>query len=144
MKKSLQLFSIAAMTVMLSSNAAYARNNSSLSHGEAQLKAGHNQEAIADFTKAIDQTPKLSPAKLATAHIKRGIAERALGKTEAANLDFKKAIELDPTPVDAKAFKNRGLAKSALGDSEGAKSDFKMAASLGDNSSTEWINNTNG
>jgi len=144
MKKYLNFLSIAVMTVILSSNAAYANHNIFLRNGEAELKAGHNKEAIADFTKAIEQTPKLSPAELAKAYINRGIAERALGKTDAATSDFKKAIELDPTPIDANAFKNRGFAKSALGDNVGANSDFKMAVSLGDSSATKWISDNKG
>ena len=141
MKNLFRFISIAVMAVILSSNAAYAQNNTCLAQGESNLNAGKNKEAIAEFTKAIEQNQKLAPADLSKAYINRGIAYRATGETEAANMDFIKAIEIDPTPIDAVAFSNRGLAKSAIGDTQGAKSDFKKAASLGDISATLWLKN---
>ena len=133
---------MAIITAMLSSNAAYARSSDiSLASGEAKLKSGKTEEAIADFTVAIEQSPKLPATELAQAYLDRGLAKQAIGESEAANADFKQVIETDPTPSDAKAYANRGLAKSALGDSIGAKSDFNWAATLGDNSAQIWIRN---
>jgi tetratricopeptide (TPR) repeat protein len=144
MKHSFRFIQIAIITVVLASNTAYAINNSFLSSGEAKLKSGNNKEAIADFTKAIEHNPKHAKSDLSQAYCHRGIAERAIGEIEAANSDFKKAIELDPTPKDAIAFTNRGIAKSALGDINGAKSDFKMADSLSDDSTQDGVNANKG
>ena len=144
MKNSFRFLSIAAMNIMLASNVVYAHNIPTLTAGEAQLKAGKNKEAIASFTKAIEGTPKPGSDDLSNAYYHRGVAERALGQTEAANADFRKSIEVDPTPVDAQGYKNRGFAKSALGDTEGAKADFIKAGSFGDNSVDEEIKNNNG
>jgi tetratricopeptide (TPR) repeat protein len=124
MKNSFRFLSIAAMNVMIASNVVYAHNIPSLITGEAQLKAGSD-----DLSKA---------------YYSRGVAELALGATEAAKADFSKSIEVDPTPVDAQGFKQRGLAKSALGDIQGAKSDFTKAGSFGDTSVDEEINKNNG
>ena len=144
MKNSFRFLSLAAMNVMLASNVVFAHNIPSLITGEAQLKAGQHKEAIANFTTAIETTPKPGSDDLAKAYYNRGAAELALGATEAANADFKKSIEVDPTPVDAQGFKNRGLAKSALGDTQGAKADFIMAGSFGGNSVEEDVQNSNG
>ena len=144
MKNSFRFLSIAAMNVMIASNVVYAHNIPSLITGEAQLKAGQNKEAIANFTKAIENTPKPGSDDLSKAYYSRGVAELALGATEAAKADFSKSIEVDPTPVDAQGFKQRGLAKSALGDIQGAKSDFTKAGSFGDTSVDEEINKNNG
>ncbi|MCX6177791.1 MAG: tetratricopeptide repeat protein [Chlorobiales bacterium] len=141
MKEPIRFLSIAAFNVMLANSAVYAHNIPALINGETQLKAGHNKEAIREFTKAIQHNPKLAPDDLSKAYFNRGVAENAIGKTDAAQSDFKKAIEVDPTPLDAQAYKNRGLAKSALGDTDGARSDFKMAVSLGDNSTQELLEN---
>jgi tetratricopeptide (TPR) repeat protein len=144
MKNSFRFIQIAVITVMLASNSAYAIKNSFLSNGEAKLKSGHNKEAIADFTKAIEHNPKHAKSDLSKAYCHRGIAERAIGEIGAADSDFQKAIELDPTPKDAMAFNNRGIAKSALGDINGAKSDFQMANSLRDDSTQDEILTNNG
>ncbi len=144
MKKPFLFLSIAAMNVMLASNVVYAHNNPVLSTAEAQLKAGQYQEAIENFTKAIENTPKLASDDLSKAYYNRGVSELAFGSTESAKADFRKSIEADPTPVDAQAFKIRGLAKSALGDTQGAQSDFKRAGISGDSSVEKEINKNNG
>jgi tetratricopeptide (TPR) repeat protein len=144
MKNSIRFIRITVMAVMLASNAAYAKSNSSLSSAEAKLASGRNKDAIADFTRAIEHNPNHSKSDLAQAYNHRGLAEQAIGDVETANSDFRKAIELDPTPKDAIAYTNRGIAKSAIGDLDGATSDFKMAFSLSDNASDESINLNNG
>ncbi|MCX6179743.1 MAG: hypothetical protein NT163_10350 [Chlorobiales bacterium] len=142
MSKYLRFLLIAGITVMLVSIFSYTRftqSNGYLTSGEAKLKAGHNKEAIADLNKAIKHKPRLAEAELANAFFDRGFAKHALGKIESAKLDFRKAIAINPVPVNATAYRKRGLAKSALGDHEGARSDFKMALSLGDISARQLI-----
>ena len=142
MKCFFRMSSIAVMAVMLGSNVAHARfahNNRDLIIGKEMFSKGHNKEAIEHLTKAIEHKPKLAPAVLANAFFDRAIAERAVGKNYAAKADFRKSIDVDPTPINAIAYRKRGFAKTAIGDPEGAKSDFKMAVSLGDNSARKWI-----
>ncbi|MCX6179741.1 MAG: hypothetical protein NT163_10340 [Chlorobiales bacterium] len=142
MKSTFRIPGIAVITLLLFSNAAYARfahSNSDLSAGKAMLKSGHYKEAIASLTKAIANRPRLAPAVLANAFFDRAIAERALGKREAAKSDFRRSIDVDPTPINSIAYRKRGFAKSAVGDREGAQSDFKMAVSLGDNTAKKWV-----
>ncbi|TLU51887.1 MAG: tetratricopeptide repeat protein [Chlorobium sp.] len=129
MKHTLRFLIIAVMTLLFAGSAALAKDNGFSGSGK-----GLSKEAIAEFTRTIEHSQRQSKAELAKAYCQRGVAERALGDIEAAQADFRKAIELDPTPKDAVAYTNRGIAKSALGDIEGASSDFKMAAFLSDNS----------
>ena len=144
MKNSYRFLSIAALNVMLASNVVYAHNSPSMITGEAKLKAGKHKEAIASFTKAIESTPKLGSDDLASAYYHRGVAELAIGATEAAKADFRKSIDADPTPVDAEGYKNRGLAKKVLGDTQGAEADLKMAGAFGNASAQEEINPNKG
>jgi len=142
MKCSFRILSIAVITVILASNVTYARfahNNRDLIIGKDMFTKGHNKEAIEHLTRAIEHKPKLAPAVLANAFFDRAIAERAIGKNKAAKADFRKSIDVDPTPINGLAYRKRGFAKSAVGDPEGAKSDFKMAVSLGDISARKWI-----
>ena len=144
MKNSFRFLSIAALNVMLASNAVYAHNSPALSSGEVHLKAGQYQEAIENFTRGIESSPKLGSDDLSKAYYNRAVSELAFGATESAKADFRKSIEADPSPVDAQGFKIRGLAKSALGDSQGAKSDFKKAGLAVDSSLEKEINTNNG
>jgi tetratricopeptide (TPR) repeat protein len=142
MNKYVRFLFIAGIAVMLAGIFGYSsftHNNSYLTSGEAKLKAGQNKEALADLNKAIKHKPRLAESELANAFFDRGMAKHALGKIESAKLDFRKAIAINPMPVNATAYRKRGLAKSALGDHEGAKSDFKMAVSLGDISAGQLI-----
>ena len=59
--------------------------------GRFKYEAGHYQEAIADFDKAV----QLNLETLYT-YYKRGEAKAALGEHEAAIADFDKAIQLNP------------------------------------------------
>ena len=81
--------------------------------GKFKYDAGHYQEAIADFDKAV----QLNPETLYTYH-KRGEAKAALGEHEAAIADFDKAIQLDPEFADSYARKR---AVKTLKEKEAAK-----------------------
>ena len=83
--------------------------------GKVKYDAGHYQEAIANFDKAV----QLNPKTLYTYH-KRGEAKAALGEHEAAIADFDKALQLNPEHADSyarkravKAFKEKEAAKKA-------------------------------
>ncbi len=138
-----RFFLIAVISLSVFATAACSHQENYLSNGETKLKAGDNKDAIAIFTKAIKNRPKLATSDLAKAYFDRGIAKRALGKSEAAKVDFRKAVNIDPKPVNAEAYRTRGLAKSALGDARGAKSDFSVAASLGDSTARKLMKSSN-
>ena len=90
--------------------------------GKFKYEAGHYQEAIADFDKAV----QLNPETLYT-YYKRGEAKAALGEHEAAIADFDKAIQLDPEFADSYARKR---AVKALKEKEAAQADFDKAKEL--------------
>jgi len=85
--------------------------------------AGHPDQAISDFTKAIELNPKD-----AIAFNNRGVAHDSLGQHEQAISDYNKAIELNPKYADA--FYNRGIAHRNLGQHEQAISDYNKAIEL--------------
>ncbi len=144
MKKSFRFLSIAALNIMVATNAVYAHNSPALSSGEAQLKAGQYQEAIENFTKAIESSPKLGSDDMSKAYYNRAVSELAFGATESAKADFMKSIAADPTPVGAQGFKIRALAKTALGDIKGAQSDFKRAGVSGESAGEQEVSRNNG
>ena len=80
--------------------------------GKFKYKAGHYQEAIADFDKAV----QLNPETLYTYH-KRAEAKAALGEHEAAIADFDKVIQLNPA-FAAEVSYARKRAKKALKEKE--------------------------
>ena len=142
MRKISRFLFLPLVVVSLTGNAAYAGNHEAkyfLSNGEAKLNAGHYKEAIAVFTKAIDNEPKLSRSSLSEVYFKRGFAKSALGDNEGAKADYKISIELDRTPKDAEAYYNRGIAKKTIGDSEGAQADFRIAAMHGYNNAKKML-----
>ncbi len=128
---------------MLASNAAYANSGNSFNSGDAKFQSELNKTAIAHFTNVIEHSQNKAKSDLAKVYCNRALAEQAIGESEAANADFKKAIELDPTPKDAIAYTSRGIAKSAIGNIDGAAADFSKASLLSDNSSDQGIYSNN-
>ena len=84
--------------------------------GKVKYEAGHYQEAVVDFDKAV----QLNLESLHT-YYKRGVAKAILGEYEAAITDFDKAIQLNPEFAEAsylrkftvKALKQKGAIKKA-------------------------------
>lgn len=84
--------------------------------GKFKYEAGHYQEAVVDFDKAV----QLNLESLHT-YYKRGVAKAILGEYEAAITDFDKAIQLNPEFAEAsylrkftvKALKQKGAIKKA-------------------------------
>ena len=66
------------------------------------------EEAIQDFSKAIEFNPKYS-----NAFNNRGLAKSSIGKKLEAIEDFSKAIEF--SPLNADFYMNRGSTKNDLG-----------------------------
>lgn len=129
-----------------------------LQTGNTHFMAQRYAEAIAAYTRVIEQTPRearaykhrgMAQAKLgnmqqglkdltraieldpqdAVAYNQRGIAVFALGNTAAALKDFTRAIELQPQLLEA--YNNRGIVQRKLGDYRLASKDFEYAAQAG-------------
>ncbi len=110
-----QLSSIVLSTMY--ANAYYFRGNA-----YSDLKK--YEEALADYTEAIELDPKY-----VNAYDFRGNAYKAVGKNEEAIADYTKAIEL--APKDAINYSARGRAYKAVGKNEEAEADSAMAKALG-------------
>jgi len=105
--------------------------------GNAKSALGDKQGAIADYNQAIAINPKL-----AEAYNNRGFAKYNLGDKQVAIADYTQAITINPKL--ALAYTNRGNAKSDLGDNQGACVDYKKAISLGNQSTAQWLQSSDG
>lgn len=95
-----------------------------LDQGNDAYKQGNYDQAIHDFTKAIDINPNL-----AKAYDNRGAAYAKEGSLNRAIDDFTLAIANDPK--DVKAYKNRALGFSRLKEYDKAWLDVFMIEGLG-------------
>ena len=92
--------------------------------GGAYFKKGQYDQAIADYTKAIELDPKY-----AEAYKSRGFVYTSKGQHDQAIADCSKAIELDPKYVGA--YKNRGYAYYSKEKYDKAWEDVHKVQSLG-------------
>jgi tetratricopeptide (TPR) repeat protein len=125
-------------------------------HGTSKLNKNDLDGAIEDFTKAIELSSRLGPAKAdngsrfkndltteaeagnitvidpltANAYSNRGVARMRKGDFEGAIQDFGRAIRIRPN--QAEPYLNRCAAKRAIGDRMGALADADKAISLDD------------
>jgi lipoprotein NlpI len=116
---------VGVVLLMSSSQAAEPKTAEDLvTRGKTHFDKRKFDEAVADFTKAIDLDPKS-----AHAFLHRGIAlYQMLGKRDLAIADYTKAIDLDPKL--GLAFLHRGLALGPKGQWEEAVADFTKAIDL--------------
>ena len=106
-----------------------AYNNRGTAYGEL----GNYQQAIKDFTKAIELNPQY-----AMAYYNRGLTYgRNLGNYQQAIKDYTKAIQLNPQ--DAMAYYKRGLAYAKSGDAQKALENLKIAAKLGNRTAQDFL-----
>ncbi len=84
---------------------------------------GLYDQAIADFTRAIEINPWL-----AEAHVNRGIAYEKKGQIDQAIADYNKAIEINPGL--AESYHNRGVAYFNKGQHDQAIADFTRAIEI--------------
>jgi tetratricopeptide (TPR) repeat protein len=84
---------------------------------------GDNDQAIADYTKAIEAN-----LRYAAAYTARGIVHQIKGDNDAAIADYTKAIEIDPR--DANAYVGRGMVYRLKGDSDHAIADYTQAIEI--------------
>jgi tetratricopeptide (TPR) repeat protein len=80
-------------------------------------------DAIADFTRAIEQVPKFEEA-----YLKRGACYEILQDNGSAVADFTKVLEINPK--NAVAYYNRGLAYKDLNELNHSIVDFSKALEL--------------
>jgi tetratricopeptide (TPR) repeat protein len=123
-------------------------------HGTSKLTKNDLDGAINDFTKAIELSSRLGPAKnnnaskltnefttdaeaanvtvvdpfTAQVYCNRGIARMRKGDYDMAIQDFTHAIRIRPNLTEA--YLNRGAAKRAIGDPTGALADTEKALSF--------------
>jgi tetratricopeptide (TPR) repeat protein len=88
--------------------------------GNTYKNLGRYDEALADYTRAIERDPAY-----ALAYNNRGVTYADLGRSEEALADYTRAIELDP--ADATAYSNRGVTYKNLGRTEEALADYTRA-----------------
>ncbi|MHB8069932.1 MAG: tetratricopeptide repeat protein [Desulfobaccales bacterium] len=88
--------------------------------GGAQLDKGNLDQAIADYTGAIEQKPDFFAA-----YLNRGTAERKKGKIDLAIADYNKAIELKADFYEA--YTLRGICYGKKGKYEEAVADLTKA-----------------
>ena len=100
--------------------------NKEIKNGDALLKEGKFDEAIGEYTKAIELF--VDNEDKAEAYNNRGVAKGKKGDYDGAIADYTKAIELKPDY--ATAYHNRGYAFFKNNDFENAEKDFDAAINL--------------
>ena len=93
-------------------------------------------------TAAVVLSTQAAHAQSAEDYVDRGNAKSDLKDYQGAIADYNKAIEIDPQY--AGAYANRGLVKNKIGDENGFCTDAKKAASLGYQSTAQWLNSAGG
>jgi tetratricopeptide (TPR) repeat protein len=91
------------------------------------------EDAIADYTKAIEKGPENPKA-----YYNRGLAKLDLDRYQDAIVDFDKALELDPGKIFA--LNNRGIAKYYILDYDGAMKDYNAAIAIDPNFAEAYNN----
>lgn len=103
--------------------------NTYYSQGLVHRKNGKLDQAIKNYTKAIELKPDY-----AEAYYNRGFVYRMKQDYKRAIADYTKAIELKSDYADA--YYRRSRAWLYLGEEEKAKSDMKTASDIGINNTT--------
>jgi tetratricopeptide (TPR) repeat protein len=94
-----------------------------LFRGADYFRKGLYDQAVSDFTRAIEINPEH-----AEAYSNRGVAYVKKGDYDRAISDYNKALEIDPDY--AQAYSNRGTAYTVKGDYDRAFSDFDRALKI--------------
>ena len=94
-----------------------------LDRGDVMIEMRQYDQAIAEYTRAINLKPNT-----ATAYTSRGLAHSNKSQFKAAIADFTRAIELDPK--EAWAYGGRGLACRFTGQYKKAIRDFSAAIEM--------------
>lgn len=107
--------------------------SSHAAQGDQLLKAGKNQEAIANYRQASDQMPNN-----ANFHFKLAVALDAAGDTEGERKQLEEAVKLDPQLAPAQ--RKLGLLLAHSGDAEGAVEHLQLAVKAAPAWTDAWIN----
>jgi tetratricopeptide (TPR) repeat protein len=94
-----------------------------LARGSAHLKSGKAENAIGDFSRAIDVD-----SNYAKAYHLRGLAQELAGDDDSALKDFGKAIEIDSEY--GASYYSRATLLTKMGHEESATEDMKMVTHL--------------
>lgn len=103
-----------------------------INRGVANMQTENYDDAVQDFTDALENNPRNSSALNY-----RAFANYRLGMYEEAIADYNKAIDLNPD--NATAYYNRGMAHLRSGDKIKACPDFHKACSLGNKNACRMI-----
>jgi tetratricopeptide (TPR) repeat protein len=101
--------------------------------GVAKVRKGDLEDAIADFTNALNENPKSVDAWK-----NRGIAGHMQGKYDAAIADFNRALRLDAASPDL--YNMRGAALFKKGEYDPAIRDFGKSISVDPNYKKAFVN----
>lgn len=101
-------------------NAQAAQPKDSLMAGNTAVVEQRFQDAIADYTQAIEANPQNI-----SAYKNRGVVQQHLGHSQQAIEDFTRVLEF--SPQDAGVYNQRGIAYYRLGQSQLAMDDFTQA-----------------
>lgn len=127
--------SIAACTQILQAPDETASNRAIAYYARAgAYKAkGDSDQAIADYTKAIEAN-----SRYADAYASRGIVYQIKGDNDRAIADYAKAIEIDPRNVNA--YVGRGMVYRLEGDSDLAIADYTQAIEIDPRTAIAYFN----
>ena len=107
-----------------------------LARGSAHLKSGKTENAIGDFSRAIEVD-----SGYAKAYHLRGLARELAGDDEDALKDLGKAIEIDPEY--GAAYYSRATLLTKMGQEDSATDDMKMVTHLTNVNIESFANESN-
>ena len=107
-----------------------------MARGTVYLKMGNAQNAILDFSRAIE-----IDASHPKAYHLRGLARELAGETDGALSDINKAIEHDPEY--GAAFYSRATLFTKMGQEDAAAEDMQMVTHLTNRNLEEFANDNN-
>ncbi|MCP4364404.1 MAG: tetratricopeptide repeat protein [Planctomycetes bacterium] len=100
--------------------------------GNAHLHKGEYEEAISNYTKALEIEPQS-----AEVYASRGLAYSQIGQNDKAISDFNKALEINPQY--ALAYNNRAVVYYTIKEYDKAWKDVHKAQKLGYQANPEFI-----
>jgi len=108
-----------------------------LNRGVAYWENNQRENALADYSKAVELNPKY----FSHAYLNLGIADASFGNFEKAIISYTKTIEIDPSNLEA--YSSRGIAYAGINENEKALLDFQTAIKLNPNYPKVYYNRGN-
>ncbi len=134
--KNMKIFKISIMLLVVLCLAGLALAESAQQFFDRGVEASENDnydEAIADFTKALEIDPNY-----AKAYGNRGITYAEKGQPDEAIADFNKALQINPK--DAEAYTYRGWAYAYKGQFDQAITDYNKAIEINPKLTEAYLN----